>query len=221
MRKFLIVPAAALAAALVAMSAVPALAATHDVLTTGKVGGANVRVGATLKANLMSGTTGNFIQSGTKSTGVKCKTSSFSAKITSNPKKPGTAKESLTAQSFSKCSSNVQDVKSIKSVKLSNLPNNVTSSDKSGFPVTVSGTSSKKPLKVTVVLNTDLGSVTCVYTAKSISGKGSNTGNTITFTSQKFGKSSGPQVCFKAGLFSATYGPLEDTSAGNAKVFIN
>ncbi len=221
MRKYLIIPAAALAAALVAMSAIPAWAATTDVLTTGKVGGSNVKVGATLKANLASGSTANFIQSGTKNSGVKCKKSSFSAKVTSNPKKPGTAKESLTSQSFGSCTSNVMDVKGIKSVKISNLPNNVSSSDKSGFPVTVSETSKSKPLKVTVVLSTDLGAVTCVYATKSLSGHGSNTGNTVTFTSQKFGKSSGPSVCFKSGLFSASYGPLEDSSAGNAKVFVN
>jgi hypothetical protein len=221
MRKYLFIAVTAATALLMGLSAVPASAATKDVLTTGKVGGTNVRDGATLKANLKSGSTANFIKSGTKSTGVKCKKSSFSAKVTSNPKKPGTAKESLTAQSFSSCTSNVQDVKSIKSVKLSNLPNKVSSSDKKGFPVTVSESSSSKPLKTTVVLNTVLGSVTCVYTAKSLSGHGSNSGNTITFTNQKLSKSSGPSVCFKTGLFSATYGPLEDSSAGNAKVFIN
>jgi hypothetical protein len=221
MRRYLIIPAAALAALFVAMSAIPAWAATTDVLTTGKTGGTNVKVGATLKASLKSGTTANFIESGTKSTGVKCKKSAFSAKVTSNPKKPGTAKESLTSQSFSSCTSNVTDVKSIKSVKLSDLPNNVSVSDKSGFPVTVSETSKSKPLKVTVVLGSVLGTVTCVYTAKSVSGHGSNTGNVITFSSQKFGKSSGPSVCFKSGLFSATYGPIKDSSAGNAKVFVN
>ena len=87
--------------------------------------------------------------------------------------------------------------------------------------VTISESSDTTPLKTTIVLNTILGSVTCVYTATSISGVSSNTANTIQFTSQQFTKSSGPGTCFASGFFSATYGPVIDTTQGNAPVFVN
>jgi hypothetical protein len=221
MRRYMILAATAATVATVALSALPASAATASVLTNGKTGGTAVRVGAILKAGLKSGTTAKFVGKSGGKTGVTCKKSSFTAKVTANPKRPGTAKESLTSQTFSSCSANVSGVKSVKSVKLQNLPNNVTISDSAGFPVKVSGTSASKPLKTTLVLNTILGSVTCVYTAKSVSGKGSNTGNTIAFSNQKFTKSSGPSTCFAAGFFSATYGPVTNSSQGNAKVFVN
>jgi hypothetical protein len=222
MRRYMILAATAAAAAAIVASAVPASAATSDVLTNGKVGGTGVKVGAILKSGLKSGSSAKFTGKSGGKAGVTCKTSSFTAKVTANPKKPGTAKESLTAQTFSKCTaSGVNGVKSVKSVTLQNLPNNVTISDASGFPVKVSGTSASKPLKTTITLNTVLGSIKCVYTAKSISGKGSNTGNTITFTNQKFSKSSGPSTCFASGFFSASYGPVTNSSQGNAKVFVN
>jgi len=222
MRKYLILAVAAGTSLLTALSAVPASAATVDVLTTGKTGGSNVSVGAVLKANLAAGVSADFYQSASSTTGVKCGKSSFSAKVTANPAKPGTAKESLTGQSFSSCTANVAGVTSVKSVTLANLPNNVTVSDSKGTPVKVSGTSSSKPLKTTVVLNTVLGTVTCVYTAASISGSASNTGNTISFSKQKFTKSSGPSTCFSSGYFTAKYGPVTDSSvSGSPKVFVN
>jgi hypothetical protein len=222
MRRYLVLAAAASIAPLLALAAAPASAATVNVLTTGKVGGPNVATGAVLKANLASGTTANFFSSSKGTTGVKCSKSGFTAKVTSNPAKPGTAKESLTSQSFSKCTSNVSGVTSVKSVTLSNLPYSVTVSDAKGTPVKVSETSSKKPLKTTIVLNTVLGSVTCVYQAKSISGTASNTGNTNSFSKQKFSKSSGSSACFSSGYFTAKYGPVTDSSVkGSPKVFVN
>jgi hypothetical protein len=222
MHRYQIFAAAGATALLSALSVIPASAASIDVLTTGKVGGTNLKVGDVVKSSLKSGTSVAFRSSASGSTGVKCAKSSFSAKITSNPGKPGTAKESLTSQTFGSCTANVAGVNSIKSVTLGNLPYNVAVADSSGVPVTVSETSASKPLKTTVVLNTILGSVTCVYTAKSVSGHGSNTGNTITFSKQKFTKSSGPATCFSSGYFSATYGPLTDSSvSGSPKVFVN
>jgi hypothetical protein len=222
MRRYLFLAAAASTAPLLVLAAGPASAATAHVLTTGKVGGANVATGAILKASLASGTTANFFSSSTGKTGIKCSTSSFSAKVTSNPVKPGTAKESLTSQSFSKCTSNVAGVNSVKSVTLGNLPYNVTVSDSKGMPVKVSETSSKKPLRTTIVLNTVLGPVTCVYQAKTISGTASNTGNTNSFSKQKFTKSSGSSACFGSGFFTAKYGPVKDSSVkGSPKVFVN
>jgi hypothetical protein len=222
MRRYLLLAAAASMTPLLVLAAVPAHAATIDVLTTGKVGGANVAKGAVLKASLASGSTAGFFSSSTSKTGIKCSKSSFSSKVTANPAKPGTAKESLTSQTFSKCTSNITGVDSVKSVTLSNLPYNVTVSDAKGAPVKVSGTKSTKPLKTTVVLNTVLGSITCVYQAKSISGSASNTGNTNSFAKQKFTKSSGNSACLSSGFFTAKYGPVTDSSVkGNPKVFVN
>ena len=221
MRRYLLLAAAVAAVSLTAMP-ISALAATTDVLTTVKTGGTNVAVGAVLKASLASGAKADFFMSATSTTGVICAKSSFSAKVTANPAKPGTAKESVTAQSFSSCTSNVTGVTSVKSVTVNNLPANATVSDSSGFPVKVSGTSSTQPLKTTVVLNTIIGTITCVYTAASISGSSSNTGNTVSFSKQKFTKSSGPSTCFSSGFFTAKYGPVTDSSvSGSPKVFVN
>jgi hypothetical protein len=222
MRRYLYLAGAAATTLMIVLSAGPAWARTVDVLTTGKVGGTNVAVGAILKASLASGTSSTFFKSATSTTGVKCSKSSFSAKVTANPAKPGTAKESLTSQTFSSCTSNVSGVTGVQSVKINNLPYNVTESDASGFPVKISETSSSKPLKTTIVLNTILGNVTCVYTATSTSGNGSNTGNTVSFKNQKFTKSSGPSTCFSSGFFTAKYGPVTDSSVtGSPKVFVN
>ena len=62
---------------------------------------------------------------------LTCKSGTFSAKVTSNPLKPGKAAESLTGQSFSKCTVNVANV-TFKSLKAKNLPFNVTVSDAQG-----------------------------------------------------------------------------------------
>jgi hypothetical protein len=222
MRSYLVLAAVAATAALTALATVPASAATIDVLTTGKVGGSNVATGAVLKASLASGTTANFFETATSTTGIKCSTSSFSAKVTANPAKPGTAKESVTAQSFGKCTSNITGVTSVTSVTINNLPYNGTISDAKGDPVKISGTSATKPLKTTIVLDTIVGSITCTFTASSISGAASNTGNTVSFSAQKFTKSSGSSLCPASGFFTAKYGPVTDSSVtGSPKVFVN
>ena len=110
MRRYLYLAGAAATTLIIVLSAGPAWARTVDVLTTGKVGGTNVAVGDILKASLASGTSSTFFKSATSTTGVKCSKSSFSAKVTANPAKPGTAKESLTSQTFSSCTSNVSGV---------------------------------------------------------------------------------------------------------------
>jgi hypothetical protein len=220
MRRYLFLIIPVVSASLVALSAVPASAVTHDVLTIGKVGGTNVSLGAILKANLVSTTKATFA---TSSGNLTCSASSFTAKVTANPPKPGTAKESLTAQSFSKCVSSVSGV-TVSSIKVGDLPYNVTVSDASGFPVKVSQRSSTSPLKTTVVLNVSgVGTITCIFVASSISGHASNTGNTVGFSNQKFVKGSGSNgFCPASGTFTAKYGPVLDTSVtGSPRVFVN
>jgi len=217
MRTYLYLAAVTASAAAMALAMTPADAATGHVLTVGKVGGTAVKSGAVLKASLASGASAVFA---TSSGVVTCKSASFNAKVTNNPTKPGKAAESVTGQTFSKCKVNVTGG-TVNSVKVNNLPYNSTVSDAKGDPVTVSGTSKSKPLSFTVsVTITGVGTVVCTSTAASIKGNASNTGSTITFSKQKFTTSSGG-LCTN-GTFSATFGPVKDTSVtGSPAVFVN
>ena len=86
--------------------------------------------------------------------------------------------------------------------------------------MTISGTSKTKPIKVTVTVAFQGSPITCSYKATSVKGSASNTGNTITFSKQKFTKTSG--ICPASANFSATFGPVTDSSVtGSPKVFVN
>lgn len=147
----------------------------------------------------------------------------FRAKVTSNPARPGSARESLTAQTFSKCTVNVQGV-TVNSVRVSNLPFKVTVSDAKGHPVKVSGRSKSKPLLTTVTASAGIVTVSCSYRAASITGHASNKGNVITFVKQKFVLAPGSSgFCSAASaLFSGSFGPVRDSSVkGSPRVFVN
>ena len=206
---------AAAAALLVALPSTAAFAATHDVLTTGKVGGPNVKVGALLQGGLKSGTKATFLTS--KSAGISCKSVSFTDKVTKNPAKPGMATEQLTAQTYKKCSvSGIAGATGVKSVVLNSLPYKTTISDSRGYPVIVYGTTA------TLTLNTVLGPLSCQYKATKTNGKASNTGQTISFSKQAFKLKAGSSACPATGSFSATFGPVKDTSVmGSPHVFVN
>jgi len=204
---------AALTAFAVAAPAEAAPAVVHHVLTIRRVGGPNVKKGAILKANLSTGAKAVFASSAGK---VTCKVSSFTVKVIINPPKPGTATESLTKQTFSKCSTTITGARSVKSVKLNKLPYKTTISDKAGFPVTVFGP------KTTITLNTTLGTLSCSFKAATAKGHANNSKQTITFTKQPFKKSSGSAACPSKGTFSVSYGPVRDTSVtGSPHVFVN
>jgi hypothetical protein len=218
MRKSLFLAAAAAASsAILMLPATSAFAAGH-VLTINKTGGTAVKVGAILKSGLATGKTATFSLGTQKLT---CKVATFAAKVTANPTKPGTATASLTSQTFSKCTTNVTGV-TVNSIKASNLPYKVSVSDASGHPVTIKGSSSTKPVKLTVSASLGSTTVKCSYTAKAVKGAQSNTGNTVTFSKQKFTKVSGSQFCPASANFSAVFGPVRDTSVtGSPKVFVN
>ncbi|WP_426512138.1 hypothetical protein ACPPVO_16840 [Dactylosporangium sp. McL0621] len=58
--------------------------------------------------------------------------------------------------------------------------------------------------------------------ANLVLGVASNDDRSITFTDQKFNKFSGPSACFPNGYFTASYGPVADTSvAGSPLVYVN
>jgi len=218
-RKYLYLAATvAAAAAVVAVPATSAYAAGH-VLTIKKTGGTAVKKGAVLKASLVKGTTAVFSLGSMKLT---CKVAKFSAKVTSNPVKPGTAKESVTAQSFSKCTVNMAGI-TVKSIKAKNLPFKATVSDAKGFPVKITGQSKTKPVAVTATVAVQgVGTVSCSYKAGTVSGHATNTGNKITFTKQKFTRTSTNTLCPASANFAAAFGPVVDSSVtGSPKVFIN
>ena len=215
MRKLLLA-AVAMAAVLLGVApmtvASAARAATHDVLTTGKVGGTNVKAGAILTAN---GSKITFATGG--SSGIKCKKAQFTAKVTKNPKAKGTATESLTSQTFSKCSVHgISGATGVKSIVLNHRPYKTTIKDSAGDPVTVSKTNT------TITINSSLGSLKCTYVAKTTTGHASNSSQTITFNKQKFKLQSGPSECPGSGTFSAKFGPVIDSSVhGSPHVFVN
>jgi hypothetical protein len=217
-RKYLYLAAVAASAAVVALPATSAYAAGH-VLTINKVGGAAVKVGAVLKSGVAKGTSVVFSLGPEKLT---CTSAAVSATVKTNPIKPGTATESLTAASISKCTvSGVSDV-TFKNIKVKNLPYKVSVSDATGFPVKVKGQSKTKPMLVTVNVSLSGTPFSCSYKAASISGHASNTGNKITFSKQKLTKAGGSSLCPGTANFSATFGPVRDTSVtGSPKVFVN
>jgi hypothetical protein len=220
MRKHLPLAVIAAGAAVMLLPMASAFAATPHVLTIGKAGGTAVKTNAVLKAALAKGKDVTFAVPGETLT---CTAATFASKVTSNPSKPGTADESQTSQTFSKCKVSITGA-TVKSIKAGDLPYKVTVSDK-GDVVKVSESSKTKPLEFTAVVSVSgIGTVTCVDQAASITGKASNSGNTITFTKQKFSpKAGGNPLCgTKSGAFSATFGPVTDSSVhGNPKVFVN
>jgi hypothetical protein len=217
-RKYLYLAASvAASAAVVALPATSASAAGH-VLTIKKTGGTAVKVGAVLKAHLVTGTSAVFSLGTQKLT---CKAAKFSATVKTNPVKPGTAKESLTAQSFSKCTTNVSGV-TVKSLKVKNLPYHVTVSDATGKPVKITGQSKTKPILVTATVTFNGNDVVCSYKSAGLSGAASNTGNKISFSKQKFTRSAGGALCPPSANFTGAFGPVVDSSVtGSPKVFVN
>jgi hypothetical protein len=195
------------------------------VLTVGKKGGPAVKKGAVLKASLAKKTTVSFALG--SSFAATCKSSTLTAKVTANPSKPGKATLSV-KESLTKCALNpaVSGV-TLNSITVLNTPYVATVSNSKGDPVTVAGSKKSKPLSMKASITVGTTPLTCVYTAKSISGHASNTGNKVSFSKQSFALDAGASgsLCTSAAAtatFSATYGPVKDTSVkGSPKVFVS
>lgn len=174
-------------------------------------------VGDVLTAPLASGTAATLYSSATGTSGISCNTSQFTATVTDNPAAPGTATESLDAHTFDSgsCSANVVGVLGVTSITVNNLP--YTTSVASDGTVTVTAASGSA-VQTTVVLRTLLGSINCVYQTPSLVGTASNEDNSITFTNQRFTRTSGSSLCFANGYFTAKYAPVTD---GDALVYVN
>ncbi|MEU6067902.1 Tat pathway signal sequence domain protein [Streptomyces sp. NPDC047082] len=209
----------ALAGTVVALTAAATVPASADgaVLTTGGTGGTAVAVGDVLTAPLAGGSSATLYSSATGTSGVTCTASTFTATVTDNPAAPGTATESVNAQTFdsSSCTSNVLGVTGVTSITVDNLP--YTTSVASDGTLTVTPASGST-IRTTVKLKTLLGSITCVYQAAGLTGKADNTDNSIAFTNQQFTKSSGSSLCFASGFFTAKYAPVSDAGAA---VYVN
>ncbi len=202
-------------------TAAPTTSLASNVLTYPTVAGTAVSVGDVIQASLRSGTNATFYSSSSGTTGIKCAASSFSAKVLTNPTAPGTATESLTAQSFSSCTTNVFGTTGVQSITVNNLP--YTTSVTSAGVVTIAGTAAA-PIQSTVVLNSLLGAITCVYrtSTNTLTGMASNGTNSISFTNQVLTKFSGPSLCFGTAYFTASYSPVKDTSkTGSPAVYVN
>ncbi|GAA3784907.1 Tat pathway signal sequence domain protein [Micromonospora maritima] len=202
-------------------TAAPSTSLASAVLTYPTAAGTAVSVNDVIQASLKSGTNATFYSSASGTSGIKCAASSFSAKVLSNPTAPGTATESLTAQTFGSCTTNVFGTTGVQSVTVNNLP--YATSVTSAGVVTISGTAAA-PIQSTVVLNSLLGPITCVYrtSTNTLTGTAANATNSITFTNQTLTKFSGPSLCFGTAYFTATYSPVKDTSkTGSPAVYVN
>lgn len=210
------------------LSTVAQAASKVDVLTISKVKGTNVKAKAVLSAGLASKKHVSFVSTGgSASLDATCSSASVSFKVTSNPAKGRTADLGETKQTTTKCKVSGSLASLITSLKITTTntarkPYKTTITDKKGDPVTV-----MSPVAKVVVVTTVVGTLTCIYTAKSIKGSYSNKTHDITFSKQKFvlDKSKSKADCSLAGTggsFSAVFGPLKDTSVkGRPKVFVN
>ncbi|MGW2399584.1 Tat pathway signal sequence domain protein [Kitasatospora sp. NPDC001664] len=220
--------ALAAAAATLAVGALPASAAAPAspvaaaVLSTGGAAGPAVAVGDVLTAPLVSGAKATFYSTAAGGTGVTCAVSQYTSKVTSNPAAPGVATAALTGQTFSSCTANVTGVTSVKSLTVGNLPYTVSVSDAAGLPVTMAG-GSAGPIQATAVLNSWFGTLTCTYQLSgAFTGSADNTAHSLSFRNEYFVKSGGSGLCPGEGYFSASYGPVADSSqAGSPVVTVN
>jgi hypothetical protein len=232
-RSVVLAAACAIALAAPASAAYAATSAHHGaakpVLTVGKKGGSAVRKRAVLEASLAKGKHILFtLNTSLGSFKATCSRSTLQAKVTANPSTQGKATLSLTGETVSHCKA--PDGIGL-SVKALNLPSDVTISSAKGFPVTIAGRSKTKPLGFQARINAKsvgLGTLTCVVTSAKVSAQASNTGNKVSVAKQKFtldaGKSS--KKCSSIGVssvtFSATYGPVRDTSVKHSpNVFVS
>ncbi|MEV4612495.1 Tat pathway signal sequence domain protein [Kitasatospora sp. NPDC049258] len=213
---------AALVLGAAAASALPGPLAAGPVLTTGGAGGPAVAAGDVLAAPLAASTRATFYSTATSATGVTCAVSQLSAKVLANPAAPGTATESLTGLNFGSCTSNVTGVTSVRSLTVGNLPYGVAVDDGPGLPVTLTG-GAAGPIQATAVLNTWFGTITCTYQLSgAFTGNADNAAHSLAFRNEHFAKSAGSALCPADGYFSATYGPVADTSQpGGPAVYVN
>jgi hypothetical protein len=228
MRKYRYLAIAAAGVMVIGASAGTALAApakSSPVLRIGSTHGAAVKNGAKVGASLAKGQKVQFTVGSLKAT---CPKSSFAAKVVKNPSAKGKASLSITSETLSGCAL-VKPIAGLtfKSVIALNLPapGVITSKGTLG----VSEAKASKPLGFTSTVDFNGGTIVCVFTAKSGSGKANNKNHTVTFGGTfSLNKSLTPAgslpYCTAVGTsssFSATYGPITDNSVKHhPKVYV-
>ncbi|MFE2174615.1 Tat pathway signal sequence domain protein [Kitasatospora sp. NPDC059462] len=201
------------AAAAPATAPAPAAAAAGSVLTAG---GTAVAAGDVLLESLAAGTRATFSSDTTGSTGVFCGTSPFTAKVLANPAAPGTATASLTGLTFGSCTANVTGVTSVRSLTVGNLAYTLALDSAAGHPVALTP-GPAGPIQASAVLNSWFGTLTCTYQLSgAFTGAADNTAHALVFRNARFTKSAGSSLCPGEGYFSATYGPLTDSTRPGA-----
>lgn len=196
----------------------PALAADNTVLTSGSAGGTAVAPGATIGAGLAAGTPAVFATAPGGADGMSCDSSTISSVVADNPAAPGSATATSTLTLADCTVSGVFGVLGVRSVTIDNQP--YATAVNSDGTVTVTGTETA-PIQATLVLNTLLGTVTCVFAANgnTIAGAADNADNSISFADQQFDRISGPSACVTNGYFTARYTPVADEAG--SPVFVN
>jgi hypothetical protein len=229
-----VVLAAACALALAAPASAAYAATAHHaakpVLTIRKKGGPAVRKRAVLKASLPKGKSATFaLNTSSGSFNATCTKSTLKAKVTGNPARAGKATLSLTGETFGGCALTGASGTGITltGIKALNLPYGVTISSAKGFPVAIAGRSRTKPLSLEASIEVSSTTYTCVVTARRATAHASNTGNKVSVKEKlTLDATTSSGVCSEVGVssatFSATYGPLRDTSVKHSpKVFFN
>jgi hypothetical protein len=204
-------------------------AAKKPVLTLSKKGGKAVKKGARVTASLAKGT--DLVATIGSGGEASCSKSAISAKVTANPTSKGKATLSLTSDTISKCTISVTGFSGLTvKMKSVGLPAGVTVSPASGGgKVTISESKSSKPIGIDAIVNASsvgAGTLTCIFTAKSISAKVSNKTNSVVVSGAKLTlnkklSGSSASLCGAVGStakLTVTYGPL---SSGGKKVFVS
>lgn len=219
MRKYRYLAMAAGVAALLSVPAGAAVAAsTHaakPVLRIGKASGTAVRKGAVLKAGLPKHGKAIFTIGSDSAT---CTSASITAKVVRNPASAGKATLSVTATTVGKCTiTGAPAGFSLHSLTAINLPYaGVVKAAKSPL-VTITGSKKSRPVAITAAIY-DKGKpfLSCTFDTSALVGHASNKANTFSFSKQKFslakGQNSFCAAVGKSATFTATYGPVRDTS---------
>jgi hypothetical protein len=228
MRRFGYIATALTAAALVAAGT--AAAATADtavpspVLTINKLAGPPVRNGDILTSSLSPGTTLSLTTAPTGGVGLFCQQSVWGGAVVANPVAPGTAAINLLRPfTISACTDNAPTVTGVVSVAVNSLPNILQVVGTPAFPLMIA----PSPPFVFAVTLTTTGQpqVVCTYQQATVLNGNTSLGLAPwRFTNQPFILVSGPlPVCgtSNTSFFSAAYGPVTDTSQGNAAVYVN
>jgi hypothetical protein len=216
--------AAPIATASAAITTAARPASPPQTLTLGGPGGAPVPAGDTLSATLQSSSL--TLLTSIAGPGLTCSASAWKGSLAANPSGPSPAVITLLPSLFtiSGCTDNNPGVTAVTSVTVSGLPESLLIF---GSTYIAQIQPPGGPLTITENLVTGGGSPTiCMYQAiPGTNGNFASGSGPLTFTYQPFHQLTTLPACGAAtayvALFSATYSPLTDNSAGGTSVYVN